>query len=111
MDGPRKIPAKAGTSDGAEIKNATKLHFNSSTALMMACRYSNTDSNNDIVKLLLENGSDPNLKDDKEWTALMIACQYSNTDFNNKTVELLLKNGADVNLKEIDGWTALMSTC
>ena len=81
------------------------------TALMMACRNSNNYSNNEIVKLLLENGADPNLKDYNGWTSLMSACRYSNTDSNIETVKLLLENGADPNLKNNNEWTALMLAC
>ena len=81
------------------------------TALMMACRNSNTYSNNEIVKLLLENGADINLKENDGLTALMVTCRYSNTDSNIETVKLLLENGADPNLKNNGGMTALMCSC
>jgi len=78
--------------------------------LILASRYSNTGSNIETVKLLLENGADVNLKNNDGWTALMSASRYSNTESNIETVKLLLENGADVNLKDKDndGWTALM---
>jgi ankyrin repeat protein len=55
------------------------------TALMMACVNSNDYSNNGIVKLLLENGADPNLKDKKGRTALSLVFSrsYKNIDIQN----------------------------
>jgi ankyrin repeat protein len=79
--------------------------------LALACRNSNTDSNVETVKLLLDNGADVNSKQDDGWTPLTLACRYSNTDSNVQTVKLLLDNGADVNLKNNVGWTPLMSAC
>jgi hypothetical protein len=65
------------------------------TALMLAARYSNTDSNVETVKLLLDNGADINLQKNDGWTALMLAARYSNIE----TVKLLLDNGADTFIK------------
>lgn len=81
------------------------------TALMLACRNSNTTSNNETVKILLENKADVNLKDDHNWTALMLACRNSNTTSNNETVKLLLDYKADVDSKDNDKLTALMLAC
>ena len=81
------------------------------TALMMACVNSNNYSNNEIVKLLLENGADLNLKDVYGNTALMLSCINSNTSSNIETVKLLLENGADINLKNDLEYTALMLSC
>lgn len=46
-----------------------------------------------IVKLLLKNGADPNIKDTKDSTSLI----YAINNGNLKMVKLLLKYGADVN--------------
>jgi len=81
------------------------------TALMLGCRWSYMECYDGIVKLLLENGADPNLKDNIGWTALMKACRYANTDSNIETVKLLLEFGAYPNLKDNNGWTALMLAC
>ena len=78
---------------------------------MIACLNSNTYSNNEIVKLLLENGSDPNIKNLAGDTATIIACMYSNTSSTIETVKVLLKYGADINLKNNKGWTALILAC
>ena len=80
------------------------------TALIMACRNLNTYSDNGIVKLLLENEADINLKDIDGCTALMMACYYSNYS-NVETVKLLLENNADPNLKNNNGRNALMIAC
>jgi hypothetical protein len=75
---------------------------------MMASRHSNNDSNIETVKLLLEHGANPNLKDIDRWTALMMASRHSNNDSNIETVKLLLEHGLNPNLKDNDGWTALI---
>ena len=83
--------------------------FNCWTALMYACLFSNTTSNNETVELLLQNNADPNIKSDEGCTALMVASYNSNVLSNNEVVELLLEHGADPNIKDDEGLTALMS--
>ena len=78
------------------------------TPLMIASRNSKKNNSIEIIKLLLENGSDPDVKDNDGWTALMLASRYSNTDSNLATVQLLLDKGADINTKDYYGQTALM---
>ncbi len=78
---------------------------------MLASRYSNTDSTNATVELLLKAGAKIDLQENEGWTALMMASLYSRTDSTHETVQLLLEAGADVDLREKDGWTALMMAC
>ncbi len=78
---------------------------------MMASIYSNTKSNNNIVKLLIDNGADPNIQDNNGWTALMLASRNSNTYSCNTTIKILLEAGADINATACDGWTALLLAC
>lgn len=73
------------------------------TALMMATRY---DQGN-IIKILLENGANPNATDGDGWTPLMFACVG---DAEAETIHMLSESGADLNLKNKDGRTALMET-
>ncbi len=56
-----------------------------------------------IVKLLLERGADPNVRDDKGWTPLMKA-SWSGCE---KVVQALLDYGADLSLRDSKGFTAL----
>ncbi len=65
----------------------------------MACRYSNTDSNNETVKLLLEKGADVNIQENDGWSALMMACKYNDTDSNNETIQLLLDYDPDTTIR------------
>ena len=58
----------------------------------------------DLVRQLLDNGIDINLRDSTGNTALMWASQEG----HNEIVELLLIEGADVNNIDLDGDTALM---
>jgi ankyrin repeat protein len=64
---------------------------------MYAARYSNTDSTERTVELLLEHGDDLNLQNKFGYSALMYAAENSNTDSTERTVELLLKHGANIN--------------
>ena len=75
--------------------------------------HSNKDSNIETVKLLLENGADPNIQDDKGKTALMKSCRYANTDSNIETVKLLLNvDNINVNIITNDNkYNALMLLC
>ncbi len=78
------------------------------TALIYACKYSNTISNIETLKLLLEHGADVNLQDRDGDTPLIYACRYSNTTSNIETLKLLLEHGADPNIQNEYGYTSLM---
>ena len=67
-------------------------HDAGSTALMIACCNNDTD----IVKLLLENGADPNIQSNLGFTALIYASCIGGID----CVRMLLDHNADVNLKK-----------
>lgn len=100
-----------------EIKQYLKIHLEEInvqnekgwTALMLVSRNSIQGSSNELVKLLLKRGANPNLQDNNGYTALMHAVKYSHTTSNIETVKLLLK-GSDTNLdlQDNDGWTAVM---
>ena len=69
----------------------------------------------DIPKTLLQNGADPNARNDDGWTALMHANYYSRNVFhpqartyNLQLTEVLLENGADPNIGSHKGITPLM---
>lgn len=57
-----------------------------------------------IIKLLLENGADPNIKDDNGSTALF----HASANNIPETVALLLRGGADPNVQNDKGNTALI---
>lgn len=68
-----------------------------STALMLACSY----GFHDMAELLLSNGADPDVQDNRGMTALMGAVQAS-----RETTELLLDQGADPSIRQETGLTA-----
>jgi ankyrin repeat protein len=57
----------------------------------------------DDVRLLLEQGANPDTWDEEQQTPLMNATR----DCNSAMVRILLEAGADPNLRDDDGWTAL----
>lgn len=70
------------------------------TPLHIATKYGYAD----LVKLLIENGANVNVEDDKRITPLLLAGTITNGDVDNlksyeSIVEVLLKNGANVNKK------------
>ena len=75
---------------------------------MLSSRHSGKESTKKTVQMLLENGADPNLKNNAGWTALMLAARNCGTESTENIVQMLLENGADPNLKNNNGWTALM---
>ncbi|BCS83647.1 putative ankyrin repeat protein [Cotonvirus japonicus] len=90
-----------------EINAVNELGWN---ALMIAVRISNSDSSLKTVKLLLDYGSDVNVRDVDGATPLMIACLFSNEKSNLETVKLLLDYRSDLNIQDNEGWSALMYT-
>ena len=75
------------------------------TALMFAVWHSNLCSTLRIVEILLQHGTDPNIKDMYGKTALHYASEWSNCDSSDDTVALLLKYNANPNIKDNDGHT------
>jgi hypothetical protein len=82
---------------------------------MLASRYSNTDSNIETIKLLLQNGANPNLKNSNGGTALMLTLlQLKNIKnsivFDNiiEIINLFIKYGYDLNIKNNGNNTILM---
>ncbi len=77
------------------------------TALHMASRYSNGDSTEDTVSVLLENGANADIQDNNGHTALHMASRYSNGDSTEDTVRILLEHGTDADIQDNNGYTAL----
>lgn len=73
--------------------------LDSSTALHYAVEKNNIE----LVKLLLENGADPNLKNEDDCTPVIIAAQEG----YDKIVSLLIRFNADLNIVDATGSTAL----
>jgi hypothetical protein len=90
--------------DGANINAVTGA---GRTPLMSATAYGHIN----IVRFLLENGADINIKDTHNgWTALMFSTGLENEEF--EIAKLLIENGADVNETSTKhGATALMMAC
>ena len=84
--------------------NATDREGN--TALMFAacgCGPASTEDSLELMRLLLANGADPNLKNNSAETALMIAAARGRLD----AVVLLVEHGAQAKKMDLYGDTAL----
>jgi uncharacterized protein DUF6438/ankyrin repeat protein len=88
-----RIDLKDKNGDDALMGSASAFCYQSS------CR----DAQAQIIKLLLENGADPNLRDGSGMTPLMVLTRYGNT----KAADTLLAAGAQIDAKDKDGRTAL----
>ena len=69
--------------------------------LHSASRYGHVD----IARLLLDRGSDVNVRESQRWTPLHYASRYGYLDL----ARLLIDRGADVNAHKEDRWTPLAS--
>ena len=77
-------------------------------ALMLASKYSSTESSEEIVNFLLENGANVNIQNNMGTSALKFSAASSRKESSEKTVKMLLEHGANVNSQGIDGITTLM---
>jgi len=77
------------------------------TALHVACRNNKVD----VIRVLLENGADPNSVDDFGQTPLIELMLMENDGNVTAAIELLLEHGADINAKDSEDTTALMFAC
>ena len=80
--------------EGADIN--ARIGPTNTTILMQASRAGDVDS----VKLLLQNGADPNLKDTMGWAALHHTAIPSKKTNHSYVAKLLLESGADINIKD-----------
>ena len=88
----------------ADMYIETKLEKNYLTTLMIACSQNYTE----IVRILLENGYDPNYKNQRGETALIYYSFIKNDKPSTEIIKILLEYGADINSTNSKGSTALM---
>ena len=74
------------------------------TALIYACN----NCQDEIVKLLVQRGSEVNARDSQGSTVLMHACVGNGCELELDTITFLLEHGANLKLKNVVGETALM---
>ncbi|XP_071958305.1 uncharacterized protein [Antedon mediterranea] len=88
-----------------ELKRKYSIYFVENVTLLEAAARGDVDE----VKLLLENGLNPNLGNEDGLTALHQSC----IDNNEPMMKLLLEHGADVNIIDRELWTPLhaAATC
>lgn len=78
------------------------------TQCITKCTYKNYDCNLSIIKYLLENGADPNKKDEDGWTPLHHALNINNNDVDEmKIIKLLLQHKADIHIENNKGHTPM----
>jgi ankyrin repeat protein len=68
--------------------------------------FSSINGHLEIVKVLIENGTDVNCKNNNGWTPLIWLSNYGNLEI----VKVLIENGADVNCEDNDNWTPLIES-
>ena len=67
---PLMIDVISGKINSENLVNINAKNSKGWTALIIACRNSNTFASNEIVEILLKNGADLNLQDEDGWTPL-----------------------------------------
>jgi hypothetical protein len=93
-------PKIVGSREGSGVVKNGPIKLGNFTALILASTYGPTE----LVKALLDAGSDVNAKDVRGMTPLMLALSTDHQDV--ATIQLLLERGADVNAKDNLGQTA-----
>ena len=83
--------------EGVDINTYSESY--NCTALMLA---SVIKGNEEVVKVLLENGADVNISNINGWTALMLASKYNP---NEEIIQGMIEKGADVSKKNYKGET------
>lgn len=89
---------------GADVNKTIKYDDDEYTPLMLASRYYWQE---DIIKILIENGADVKAKNTNNLTALH--CTISSS-YPNNIIKKLMKAGADIEAKDCKGNTPLMSS-
>lgn len=88
--------------------NIDGLDYNGFTPLMMAVRFNNFTSNDEIVKILIKGGADLNKRGgDNEDTALVIAICNLGYRCNKSVIRILLDAGASMEVPNTQNRTAL----
>ena len=80
------------------------------SSLIIASRYSGTDSNIETVELLINSGADVNATTNGALTALMLASRNYATGSTIETVKILINANADVDMVSSAGDIALTVT-
>lgn len=95
--------AKKLIDEGADVNEKNDL----GESPIIATTYLDTDYIDlDMLKLLLENGADPAIGDEEDYTVLHAAASMSDME----AIDLLLKYKADINIKDSYGQTPIFET-
>lgn len=78
------------------------------TALMLACRNTNTVSTEEVVSILIAAGANIDQQSEYGRSALMEAVENAGNESTEETVRMLIAAGANVNLHEYYGLSCLM---
>jgi ankyrin repeat protein len=75
--------------------------------VLYKCKYARILCKSDVIKILLKNGGDPNVKNCLGEPPLHIVCYMSKLNGDTETIKILLDFGADHTIKNIFGKTPL----
>jgi len=92
--------------EGMDPNFKTSLHRDYNCGRVTALIEASDKGNTDIIRFLLENGADPNTRNDLGNTALALASASCKSC--DVAPEILLKARADPNIQNNAGWTPLM---
>jgi len=109
----KEFLSKANEGSGVEMaqllnKRESMLRFGGVLHIIAGCRQEKTKRHVSLMKILLDAGANPNIKDVAGYSALHHCCTIYGNSKTLELAELLLEYGAEVNAKNRFGCTALM---
>lgn len=98
---------RMGRKDIVEFLLQNSVDTNSAVAGRYPIIEASSRNDEAIVKLLLDHGAEPNVKDDEGNTATIAAASFGGVE----VIRLLLKAGANLDAKNVQGGSAFLAAC